>query len=77
MAALAAGKNPPAARALLNRIDELRQAATRENFGLAEAGFTNPKKPQPLKPAELDALKKYAGRVFEPGFIANVPAILK
>ena len=77
MAALAAGKNAPAARALLNRVDELRQVATRENFGLAEAGFTGSKKQRPLKPAELDALKKYAGHFFEPGFIANVPAILK
>ena len=74
--AFEAGKNPPLARALLNRISELREAATRDHNPIVDLAFTA-KPEKPLAAADFESLRRYAAAAFAPSFIANVPAILK
>lgn len=75
-AALAAGKNIPLARALLNRIAEMRRLATRESHLFSMSAFSA--KPEtPLKPEDLDNLAKYAADSFSQDFIVNAPTVLK
>jgi hypothetical protein len=73
VAALAAGKNIPLAKALLNRIADLRELAARGHLPQWATAFTEEAKP--MAPAEIETLKKYAARILTPQFVANAPAL--
>lgn len=73
IAALGAGKNIPLARALLNRVADLRELAAHDHSALWATAFSEDTKP--LTPAETDALNAYAAKIFTPQLIANVPAV--
>jgi Ricin-type beta-trefoil lectin domain len=73
VAGLAAGKNIPLAKALLNRVADLRELAARDHLPQWATAFTEDSKP--MAPAEIEALKSYAIKIVTPEFVANAPAL--